>query len=188
MKIVGIDPGFASLGWVICELDKSSKLTLIDGNVISTKPTDKKRRMRAVDDNLRRVREQARALVKLFDGASLVCLEAFTLGQKGNRSNAAKQGSATAAVVTVCEVLHLPLLQATPQEIKKTTCDTMKASKDEVCEALTKMQPVLAVVLAKLAKGKREHCADALGAVVACLDTEEARLCLAVSGNSTNPR
>lgn len=186
MKIVGLDPGFANLGWVECTWS-GNVLQLINGGTIVTKPTAKKKRLRAVDDNLRRVREQARQLMKLFADASLVCMESFTLGPKGTRHSAAKQGGSTATIVTLCEAMNKPLLQATPQEIKKEICGNMKASKDDVRDALIKRHPSLSIVLARLNKGQREHCSDALGAVLACLDTETARLCLATE-NSTSRR
>ena len=169
MKIIGLDPGFASLGWARCEWD-GSKITIVDGGVFETKPTDKKRRPRAVDDNMRRVREQARWLTDLLTGtvirnsqwkpdpqrmAAFVCVEAFTLGPKGTRHSAAKQGGSTATIGAVCEVLRLPLLQATPQEIKKATCGQLKASKDEVRAELIKLDANLSIILARLAKGKR---------------------------------
>lgn len=189
MKIIGLDPGFAALGWVHCEWN-GEQIKLIDGGVIVTKPDKRKgRSTRAVDDNLRRTRKQARELVTLFDGASLVCMEAFNLGPKGTRHSAAKQGGSSATIAAVCECLRLPLLQATPQEIKKATMGRQKASKDEVRVALAKLDRTLKVVLARIGdKGKREHCADAFGSVVACLDTEEARLCLAATASSTSPR
>lgn len=178
MKIIGLDPGFASLGWTKGEWQRG-KLQLLDGGVIITKKSTRKGRVRAVDDNLRRTREIARELLRLFDGVGLVCIEAIAFGAKGTKQNAAKQGMSIGAIATACEASGRALLQATPQEIKKATCGRIGVSKDEVAEALTRDHPSLAIVLARLNKTQREHCSDSFGAIIACLDTEEARLCLA---------
>jgi Holliday junction resolvasome RuvABC endonuclease subunit len=187
IRILGLDPGLTALGWIRCRWD-GEVLSPVSADTFVTKPTQKKQRsIRQVDDNQRRFREQARELKDLLlsedlrtgpVGVQLVCMEALCLGTKGKRSDAAKQGGSTATIIAVCEVLGKPLLQATPQEIKKEVTGGVKASKEEVQQTLKAKYSSFARLISGMGKGKREHLTDAFGAVIACLNTEEARMCL----------
>lgn len=185
MHVIGFDPGFASLGWAECVISREGVPEFTRGGVLKTKPTAKKRRVRAVDDNLRRTRLLARQIDELIRNATFVCIEALIFGGKGKAakpSTMGKQGLVVGAIVTACELRSKPLLQATPQEIKKTLTGAQNASKEELADALRRRFNLVDVVLNRLNKTDRDHCSDAIGAIVACLDTEEARLCFSAAG------
>jgi Holliday junction resolvasome RuvABC endonuclease subunit len=72
----------------------------------------------------------------------------------------------------VCAEQQIPMMQPTPQRIKKALTGRRDASKKDIQDALVSRYPDCEVLLGALAKTKREHAADALGAVVASLDSE----------------
>lgn len=73
-------------------------------------------------------------------------------------------------LAATAEFNALPILQATPQEIKKRLCGRGSASKKEVQAKLVERYERLPL---PSQKGKHEHICDALGAVVTCLDAPE---------------
>lgn len=188
MKLAGFDPGFASIGWIAVDYDGKS-IEPVSGGVITSKPSAKKLRVRMVDDNVRRTKEMTREVLAVIEGCAIVCVEGFQLGQKGTRHSAAKQATGSAIITVVTEILRKPMLQVTAREIKVAVVGKVgrAISKEEVARNLIALYPTFGVILSQLPKTKREHCADAFAAVLACLDTDEARLCLA-SANLTSPK
>lgn len=73
-------------------------------------------------------------------------------------------------------LLGLPIVQATPQEVKRATTGARDASKDDVRAALERRYGPLAAFLGALPDGEHEHPVDALAATVACLDSEPLRM------------
>lgn len=189
MRIAGFDPSFTNVGWVAVEYD-GAEVIPVDGGVIRSKPSAKKLRVRMVDDNVRRTKEMAREVRDVIDGCAIVCVEGFQLGQKGTRHSAAKQATGSAIITVVAEMMRKPMLQVTAQEIRAAVVGKQgrAISKDEVAKNLIALYPVFGVILARLPKTKREHCADAFAAVLACLDTDEARLCLAAASANLTSR
>ena len=55
VKVLGLDPGFASIGAAVFELSKTGEV-VSEVSVFKTSKSDKKRKVRASDDNLRRAR------------------------------------------------------------------------------------------------------------------------------------
>lgn len=175
--VTGFDPGFANLGWSRCAWD-GTDLSIVAGGVLHTQPSQKKRRVRAVDDAVRRIRELVHDLAPIVRSSHVVTMESLAHAKGGTKQIATKQGMAIGAIVTLCDVFNKPLLQSTPQEIKKLLCGSMKASKEDVRASLLRNYPAFKSVLDKLAEQKKEHCADSLGSIVAGIRTEEVRLCL----------
>lgn len=163
--VVGIDPGFASCGVTVAELLAETELVYLM-DVITTEKSSKKRSVRASEDNVTRAIKIFNDLHNLIPRKTIAfCAEAQSWPR--NASASAKVGIAWGVICAVAEDLGIPILQATPKEIKKCVCGKGTASKLEVQEAL--VQRYGSLPLPKQ-KGKREHVCDALGAIVTCLD------------------
>lgn len=188
--LLGLDPGFASLGYAVLKLapDISDDRVEYMGTIITEK-SNKKRSVYASDDNLRRAKEIRSALKKVVSDAALkakvetgyegrvvgICAEAMSFPR--NAGSAAKVAMAWGIIAS----MDLPVFQMSPQAIKLAVCGTKSASKSDVEEGLISMfrgktGQNIELLLKDLPKSKREHPYDALAAIVACRDTEAVSL------------
>jgi len=188
--VLGLDPGFASLGYAVLALGQGGEPDLVLRlGVIRTKKTDVKQRVLSADDNIRRARELARSLDNLFQigvpdaiapnelepRVRLVAAEKMSFPR--NSMAAAKMAISWGIIVANLTRRGQALLQATPQEIKRRVTGKATASKEEVQSAMVRRYGRgLGRMVAKLPRGEHEHAFDALAAIVACLDSEEGRL------------
>lgn len=201
LRVLGFDPGFASLGYALVELRDPSGLVrprVVQMGVLETRPSAKKRKVLAADDNLRRLRVVARAVAGLVSGrppaewrsdnpgqtpslgvspAHLVCAE--TMSFPRNSSAAAKMALTWGTIMAEVERWNLPFLQASPQEIKLAVTGRRDAEKKDVEDALVKRYGKnTRKLLRELRDGAHNHAFDALAAITACLDSEEGRMLL----------
>lgn len=175
VRVLGIDPGFASFGWAIVELGASSVRPVALG-VIRTKPSPKKRRVRATDDNVERCREISEAIARLLEEHLPVAIAAEAMSFPRSSAVAAKMAMAWGVVVDRATLLRLPIVQATPQEVKRALTGARDASKLDVRAELVRRFPGLAGLLVGVPGGEHEHPLDALASVLAGLDSEALRM------------
>jgi Holliday junction resolvasome RuvABC endonuclease subunit len=200
VNILGIDPGFASVGYAVVSFEpdhnyvgvmRSGGTQVPVMGTIRTEKSDKKRSVKASDDNLRRGREIHSALSFLmgpkpdthpaipfkFGGEPLniqaVCVESMSFPRSA--STAQKIGITWGIISAVSGWFDVPIVQASPQEIKKQVCGAKNASKENVQETLAGRFDIDLVLFPKTL---REHPFDALGAVIACQDSEVIRMAL----------
>lgn len=179
VTILGLDIGFAITGYAVADAVADGRLKLRALGVIETKASDKKQRnVRSVDDVARRVREVGDALDLHVTTADLVTAEAFSYPP--NASSAAKLAMVWGVVIEQARIRNLAMFRATPQEIKLAVAGRANASKNAVEAALVERFGDLLVgdLLDGVPDGKHNHAFDALGSIVACLDTDEVRLLL----------
>lgn len=187
--VLGLDPGFASCGYAVLRVDAGVARCVALG-VVRTKKSAKRLRVLATDDNMRRAKEIARALRSLLEygaldptrkhgPARLVCAE--SMSSPRNSSSASKMAMTWGALIALCDERGLPLLQASPQQVKVRACGKSTASKEEVERAMRKQYAGLGKLVKHLPDGEHEHAFDALAVAHACLDSEEARLARAFS-------
>lgn len=196
--VLGLDPGFASFGYAVLALPTGGLAedpAVVALGTLRTKGTDKKQRVLAADDNIRRARELAvpiRTLIHighvgasrdggpkpvmggLFDerGIALVCAEKMSFPRSS--SAAAKMAMSWGMIVANLERRGVPLLQASPQDVKRRVTGNASASKEEVERAMVKrFGRGLYRMLGKTPKTQHEHAFDALAVVIACLGSEE---------------
>jgi crossover junction endodeoxyribonuclease RuvC len=173
--VLGIDPGFASLGWALVELDKTSEELLALG-LISTAKANKKLNMLATDDNVRRMREIHAGLEwineraeRYTDGINAIAIESQSWPR--NASATAKVGMAWGIVTAFACAHDIAIVQATPMQIKEHVTGAKTATKDAVRKAVGAMPGMesLEEHLGKIrAKTKHEHPVDAVAAVLTC--------------------
>lgn len=182
MIVLGIDPGFASMGVAVVDVrERDERVIALD--VVRTQKDDRKRRTLASDDNVRRARELAVELGGAIgwlgnaggNNARVVCAEAMSFPR--NASAASKVALSWGVICALAEVRDLPIVQASPQQIKKAVAGTKTASKLDVESALlARYGNELEQLVAHLPDGQHEHAYDALAAVVACLDSDVLRM------------
>lgn len=180
VRLLGIDPGFASIGFAVVRLypDREEIESL---TVFTTEKAEKKRKVLASDDNFRRARSIAEALGGFLGAPQVEAICAESMSFPRSSSVAAKMAMCWGVLAAFAFNRGIPVLQATPKEIKKKLCGNGSASKDDIEAALVARhgRSTIEEALVKgfvTRKGDREHPLDALAAVVACLDSEVVRM------------
>jgi Holliday junction resolvasome RuvABC endonuclease subunit len=176
MVILGLDPGFSSLGWSLLDVG-DDWFRCIGAGVIRTKPDPK---LNKCDDNVRRCAEIMKVLVELHRVHDFVVISAeaqsWTTYQKADRQVAMAWG----VISALGELWGIPILQFRPQEIKKALCGSASASKDLVEEVLCRECQDARLHLSKVRKTSRNHAADALGAAWTSLEHDVLKLLFTV--------
>jgi len=166
MVILGIDPGFVSLGWALLDFS-GARPRCLGAGVIRTKANPKARKC---DDNKARIAKLARELRAIEQAHEPVIIAAeaqsWTRFQKADRALAMAWG----CIATLGELHAIPVLQFTPQEIKRSVAGGGSASKEAVQQALETHIDGAAEHLAAIAKTQQNHAADALGAAYKALE------------------
>lgn len=176
LHVLGIDPGMASVGVAVMELLPDG-LRLVEAGVIRTQKADKKRRVRAADDNIERTREIASELLRSIRTYRPVAICAESMSFPRSSSVAGKMAMCWGALAAIAEERHLPVLQATPQEIKQVLTGSKAAGKEEVQAAvLARLAPRSCRDIESIPRSQQEHAYDAMAAVMACEGSEVIRM------------
>jgi crossover junction endodeoxyribonuclease RuvC len=183
--VLGLDPGFASIGFAKIRLRSTGEEVISMGVIRTTKwkakskkkglKPPKQRKPSASEDNLRRAQEIAARLIEFLNGASevqVICVEAMSFPR--NSSAAAKMAMCWGVIAALAQSLGIPVLQVTPKALKKSVCGKEDAEKIEVQSALDGRYgvSVLQERVKQVPRSLWEHPYDALGAAVACLETD----------------
>jgi Holliday junction resolvasome RuvABC endonuclease subunit len=175
--ILGFDPGLTNFGYAVIQGTR-----LIDIGVHRTDKSDAKRKVLASDDNTRRIRELAAfAWAKWHGERRVICAESMSFPR--NSSSAAKMAMTWGVIVTLAHVTDSPLLQASPQEVKKFVCQKKDASKKEIEGAVVALYPKATTLLEeqRIAQTYREHAYDALAVAITCRNSDTVRMMSVVS-------
>lgn len=168
--ILGLDPGFASMGYCVAIVDKDDVTPILAG-VVTTKKLSNRRGTFAGDDNIRRLNELSDKLIELIteNQPALICSE----GQSWVRSamNNAKLGMYWGAVAMVARQTRTPLRLIPPQDLKRILTGNEVATKEEVAWAVYRRWPEFPNLLS-VPESKQEHAYDAGGAILCSLESE----------------
>lgn len=170
-RVLGIDPGFANVGWCVVSVWARGELVIEEMGVIRTEKG--KGRITAAYDEHRRAKEICRALDKLIrkHNISLLTEELISSGMQNSRTQRLN-GYCYGILSTLCELHTLPMVGATPKEIKKELCGKSAVSDLLLHDALGRRHDDLEAKSKHVVASKREHCYDALGSIEACKDKE----------------
>lgn len=175
--VFGIDPGFASIGYSIVQLFTDNE-EVIEAGVIRTKKSAEKRNVLASDDNVRRAREIYTELAALILDRNwriaAICAESMSYPR--NSSAAAKMAMCWGLLAAISQQHNIPVVQASPQEVKKAVCRSGSASKEEVEAALRTRYQALDAKVSSVPASLHEHCFDSIASVVACLNSDVVRM------------
>lgn len=182
--VLGLDPGFAETGVAVVRLGPDGELTPLHLGVVGTQKAKKKANVFASEDNVTRSRiiyKQLKILARDTSyerGGPVKAFCAETMSFPRNASTAAKMSLCWGVISALSEEFDTPVLQATPQGLKKFVAGSKSASKEDIHRALEKVfgAAMLEKLCADIPESKREHPFDALSAVLACQSSEVLRL------------
>jgi len=173
-RILGLDPGLANFGMAIVDVEDDGTSKVVDMTVIRTK---KVRGADLTDDLVRRLRQVSIGfnlfvMERIFDS---LAAEAFSVQRN------AKTAATWGIIASYAAHLSIPIVQPTPQAIKKAICGgSGKVTKKQVENELASLYGSRATrgVLRKrgVAEGAFEHAFDALGAILATIEADTGRL------------
>jgi len=175
MISLGIDPGFAVLGWAAIELN-DGVYTLRDMGCIRTKPTKEvlRHNIRKTDDDSRRIMDMSAELapLMLLHTPDVIGIETFSLRPKMGAGW--KTAFGYAASLAVSRLHSVLVLTFTPGDVKLVTKDKT-ASKEKIRQVMTD-EVFHGLDWSSRNKGDLEHLGDALAlAYLASKQLEEYR-------------
>lgn len=195
---VGWDPGFANLGGAVVLLlgVRPEDDELLELPLLLTEKSSKKRGVLAADDDVRRARELASGVADVFArwgpgagerGATrIVCAESMSFPRSARTS--AQIALAWGVLCSEVERRALPLVQASPQEVRRRLGLAKGAAKEDVHVAVCRLYGGVAVERAlmrneayRAATEKqrlelRKHPLDALAGIAAADEAEVMRV------------
>ncbi len=176
MIALGIDPGFASLG--LAAVDLGNLVRVPRCWVERTEPSAKKRSVRQSEDLVRRCRELSLVLERAIAEwhPAVACAE--TMSWPRDMKAATRVALAWGVIAAVLERHRIPLVQASPQEVKKALCGSKSASKEDVQAAVEER---VEAVTWPAQRTLIEHAADAVAVVLTCADSDVVRAARRVS-------
>ncbi len=149
MRILGIDPGYAILGYGVVDT-AGTRLSLVDYGVIETTPDE------ALPARLRHLYDGVRALIERFSPEQAVFEELFFYR---NTTTAFAVGAGRGVAILAAEQAGLPLYEYTPMQIKLAVAGDGHADKRAV-------QRMVKLLLALDRTPKPDDAADALAAAI----------------------
>ncbi len=129
MIILGIDPGFAIIGWAIIEKN-GAQIKLMECNAITTVKT------LPIEERLQIIFEEMTKLLKKFS-PSTVAIEQLYFAT--NAKTAIDVAQARGVIVLSCARANVPVVSYSPLAMKRTITGDGKADKRQVQFMLTKI-------------------------------------------------
>ena len=154
MRILGIDPGLAIVGWSIVDFDNDGKPTAIDYGAITTE------KGMGVGDRLSEIYDDLNHIIKEFK-PEYCGLE--TLLFYNNAKTAIVVGEARGIILLCLEKGNIPVHEFTPLQVKSSISGYGKAAKRQVQENVKMVFNLNEIP-------KPDDVADALALSIACFD------------------
>ncbi|MEY4045768.1 MAG: crossover junction endodeoxyribonuclease ruvC [Chloroflexota bacterium] len=149
LRVLGLDPGTATFGWGVVE-SGGERLVHRAHGVILTEPS------LALGDRLAVIRDALVAIIREQRPDRIAIERIFS---QGNVQSAVGIGAARGVTLLVAADLALPLIEATPSEMKRAVAGDGRASKAAVTLAVTRL-------LGLSAAPTPNDAADALGLAI----------------------
>ena len=175
LSIIALDPGFATIGFAVLGLVPRPRVTAF--GIFRTDKTAKKQNVLAVEDNMRRAIEIARFLRQVVANAPktvAICAEAMSFPRSA--SVAAKVALTWGVLASISEDHGIPILQASPQQVKAAVCGAKTASKTDVQDAVAGFYPEIVDLRARIPRGAWEHPHDALAVAHLMLESQVVKM------------
>jgi len=152
MRILGIDPGTGILGFGVIDVDKSSKMKLVDAGVIRTPVHE--------DDSVRllTIFNELKSIINEFK-PEVMSVEKLFFAR--NVTTAMTVSQARGVVLLLGMQHELELHEYTPMQIKQSVTGYGKADKKQI-------QEMVRVLLQLKEIPKPDDAADALAAAICC--------------------
>jgi crossover junction endodeoxyribonuclease RuvC len=162
MHFLGIDPGLRSLGYAVVNIEQDAPVEI---GVLRTK---KDPLLSSPLDTACRVRHLYRALIALTKEHEFqaVCLE--SMSHVRSAAAAAKLAMTVGMIIGLSEGLGVPVMQLSPQAVRKTLLGSPKAEKTEIAAVMHARYGEISG-LARITPSQRNHAYDALAVASAVL-------------------
>lgn len=158
MVVLGIDPGYALMGWGVVE-ERQGRMRLVDCGVVETHAGE------PVQHRLRALQEGIRRLVGLYHPDDVAFEELFFAR---NVTTALTVGAARGAAIIAAAEYTENLYEYTPMQIKQAVTGWGKADKKQV-------QQMVQLLLGLPAPPKPDDAADAVAAAMTHIQAGAAR-------------
>ncbi len=122
MRIMGIDPGLATMGWGVID-EKSNAPEFVAAGIIQTVPED------ALPRRLRLIDQQVEGLIDLYQPEAIVFEQLFFAK---NVTTAFTVGAARGVAIARCARYSDKLFEYTPMQIKQAVVGYGKADKQQI--------------------------------------------------------
>ncbi len=122
MKILGIDPGMAIVGYSIVEFDGENTKLLHSGSVQTSKDDRESKRLLEIFNDMSTIVEKYKP-----DEAAIEKLFYFK-----NQTTVMPVSHARGVILTVLEIFNIPIYEYTPMEVKQVLTGYGRAEKKEV--------------------------------------------------------
>jgi len=149
MRILGIDPGYAILGYGVVDAE-GTKLSAVDYGVIETTPDE------ALPERLSRLYDGMQTLIERFRPDMAVFEELFFYR---NTTTALAVGAGRGVAILSAQQAGIPLYEYTPMQIKLAVTGNGHADKRAV-------QQMVKLLLSLRSEPKPDDAADALAAAI----------------------
>lgn len=184
MRILGLDPGLANLGWAVLDFEAARPPRLIAAGVLRTSPG---RKLTMSESNGARCADIGSDLAGIMDDCQpwIMATEAqsWTRRHKADVQVAQAFGVIFAlAGVDQCPIVHLP-----PKEVKQRATGRKSASKADVQAALADRLVDYEATVGQIPKSHRDHAADAAAVALAAHDTDLALALRRLPKNGRKP-
>lgn len=127
MKILGVDPGTARIGWGLIEVERG-KITAKVYGCITTEKTD------APSDRLNQIHKAFTKLLTIYKPDSVSVEDLFFAT---NAKTAIAVGQARGVILLAAAEAHIPVASYSPMTVKKTITGSGSAEKSQVGKMVT---------------------------------------------------
>lgn len=149
MRILGIDPGYAILGWGILEL-KGNKFIPVDYGAITTKAKE------PMEKRLQKIYVELTEIIDKYEPKEAAIEELFF---NNNAKTAIMVGQARGVAILACVNKGLEISEYTPLQIKQGLCGYGRAEKKQI-------QQMVKTILNLREVPKPDDTADAVAAAI----------------------
>lgn len=173
MIVLGLDAALCNFGIAAVDLEAEGE-RIVALQVLRTAP-NQRIGARVGEDSARRVAELAFGLHAAIGQHHPAAVVLETTGAGKGSTAVRSMALAFAVAVTVARLHGLPVVQVSPLDVKRAMTGRKKAEKDEIILAVEQRFPEVPWP-EDVPRGCWEHAADAVGAVVAALDSDVLRI------------
>lgn len=152
ITILGIDPGFAIVGYGIIKKDKNSNISIVNYGAINTSAKD------IFPDRLAQIHKELKSIIRKYK-PNIVAIEELFFYK--NVKTAMEVGQARGVIILTVIQSKIQIFEYTPLQIKQAVSSYGRADKNQVQEMVKKI-----LNLKKIPEP--DDAADALAAAICC--------------------
>lgn len=166
MNIIGIDPGFASLGFTLATLDDELGVIFTEAKCLRTSKCKEYSAAEDIFSRCETIGETLEYWTRALD-VYAVCIEGMSFPR--NASSATKLGASHGVLASLNATAWLPdrIYIRSPQHVRKVVTGLKKPTEAEAHQATLLGRPELRALVNPLNKGQLPHVLDAAAVIVA---------------------